>query len=71
MLKGALRSLTLWNRPPAGNEQKSNMNMFSIFKKIHLTLDVKIKKLLSSVRVSKGTAVKWAAEIIKKVKLLV
>lgn len=70
MLKGALRSLTLWNLLLQGMN-KVEHEVFSIFKKVYLTLDVKNKKLLSSVRVSKGTAVKWAAEIIKKVKLLV
>ena len=40
---------------------------FSIFEKIHLMLEVKIKKLLISDRISKGKAAKWASGVIKKV----
>ena len=39
---------------------------FSNFEKIYLMMDVKIKKLLISVRISKGKAANLAAGVMKK-----
>ena len=49
-------------------ESEASYPKLSILKKVFLTLNVKMKKVIKSVRVSKGTAVKWAALIIKRVK---
>jgi len=71
MLKGALRRKLHFETAILGAIKKVEGWVFcpklSVFKKIYLTLDVEIKKLLGSVRISKGTAVMWAPRIIKKV----
>ena len=76
MLKGPLcRINTATPSPYWGGLNKVDGEVlclkFSIFKNVFFTLNVKIKMLSSSVRVSrkmnKRTAVKWATGIIKKV----
>ena len=72
MLKGALRRISTMKTVTLGKvdkvESEASYPKLSILKKVFLTLNVKMKKVIKSVRVSKGTAVKWAALIIKRVK---
>ena len=64
MLKSELRRLNTVKRSSFAWKSEQSQ----IFKKVFLMLNVKMRKLLKLVRVSKGTAVKWAAGIIKRVK---
>ena len=64
ILKGALPM----KRPFRGEVNKDEVSCptFSNFEKIYLMMDVKIKKLLISVRISKGKAANLAAGVMKK-----